>query len=227
MSTEPVAETPFNPLDKRNLARSVAEALLRRPVCPLPSPYSRGKQRASEAFSGAGIYAIYYVGAYEHYAAVAAKNREDRWEWPIYVGKAVPKGARKGGFGLEAATGTVLYDRLREHARSIEQAENLALADFCCRYLVVDDIWILLGEALLIETFMPIWNKVIDGFGIHDPGSGRAGQQRSRWDVLHPGRPFAMRLQGSVRSGEEIIRNLRRYLAGEDAEIVEEDTGGG
>ena len=70
---------------------------------------------------------------------MAKENRDNLWNWPIYVGKAVPKGSRKGGFGLGMSPGTVLYDRLREHARSIDQVENLQLADFCCRYLVVDD----------------------------------------------------------------------------------------
>ncbi len=31
-------------------------------------------------------------------------------------------------------------------------------------------------------------NKIIDGFGNHDPGKGRYNQLRSRWDKLHPGR---------------------------------------
>ncbi|MGN0878536.1 MAG: hypothetical protein ACI4WT_03650 [Oligosphaeraceae bacterium] len=41
---------PFNPLDKRNLAESITDAMLARPVSKLPpSP-----------FIAAGIYAIYY-----------------------------------------------------------------------------------------------------------------------------------------------------------------------
>ena len=43
---------------------------------------------------------------------------------------------------------------------------------FQCRYLVVDDIWIPLGEALLIAKFSPIWNKVVDGFGNPRPRKG-------------------------------------------------------
>lgn len=46
-------ENPYNPLDKKNLGASVAEALLERTVHPL------GKL---EVFVGAGIYAIYYTG---------------------------------------------------------------------------------------------------------------------------------------------------------------------
>ncbi len=73
----------------------------------------------------------------------------------------------------------MLYHRLREHAASIQQVSNLSLDDFLCQYLVVDDIWISLGESLLIEKFSPIWNTILVGFGNHDPGKGRYNQQRS------------------------------------------------
>jgi len=74
------------------------------------------------------------------------------------------------------------------------KASNLSLEDFHCRYLVVDDIWIPLAESLLIEMFSPLWNLVIDGFGNHAPGAGRYNQQKSPWDVLHPGRAWAEKL---------------------------------
>lgn len=158
-----MSEPPYNPLDKKNLGISVADALLARPVYSLP-PENR--------FVGAGIYAIYYVGNYPAYAPIAERNRDGLFEAPIYVGKAIPAGARRGG-GLGVTTGPVLFRRLSEHAQSIAQVENLELSDFLCRYLVVDDIWIPLGESLLIERFVPVWNSTIDGFGNHDPGSGR------------------------------------------------------
>ena len=129
------------------------------------------------------------------YAELVEKNRGEQYLWPIYVGKAVPAGARKGGFGLGADPGQVLYKRLAEHAASIEQAHNIDLADFRCRFLVVDDIWIPLAESLLIEMYLPLWNRKIDGFGNHDPGKGRYNQQKSAWDLIHPGRPWAEKLQ--------------------------------
>lgn len=132
-------EPPYNPLDKRNLGVSVADAMLQQPVVSLPPP---------ERFIAAGIYAVYYVGAYQPYAPIAERNRNGQFGQPIYVGKAVPAGARKGGLGLDVPTGSVLYDRLAEHAKSIEQTENLDLSDFFSRYLAVDDIWIPLGFAL-------------------------------------------------------------------------------
>lgn len=197
-------ELPFNPLDKRNLGTSVAEALLARQRDSLPP---------ADKFVAAGVYAIYYQGLFEPYQPIAARNQaNDGNDTPIYIGKAVPAGARKGGFGLDSSPGTVLFNRLQEHADSIQHSDNLSLKDFFCRYLAVDDIWIPLGEALLIEMYAPLWNRVIDGFGNHDPGSGRYQGKRSAWDVLHPGRQWAKNLQEG-KSREEIIASVNSFLS--------------
>ena len=84
---------------------------------------------------------------------------------------------------------------------------NLDVGDFVYRFIVLDDIWIPLGENILIETFKPLWNVAVDGFGINDPGRGRIGQKLSAWDVLHPGRKYAARLLGG---GPELIAVLGR-----------------
>lgn len=193
---------PFNPLDKLHLGESVGQAMLRQPVMPLDE--LRG-------FDGAGLYAIYYSGDFEAYEALASRNQGGEFNAPIYIGKAVPKGARKGG-GLEANPGRVLFNRLIQHGRSIEEATNLSLGDFHCRYLIVDDIWIPLGESLLIARFNPLWNKLVDGFGNHDPGKGRHAGLRPRWDVLHPGRPWAERCRPREESAEQIVGEVRDYL---------------
>lgn len=195
-------EEPYNPLDKRNLAETTAKALLARRVGPLPPP---------EPFVGAGIYAIYYTGDFPAYRRIAERNRGGRFEAPIYVGKAIPPGARKGGYGLGESPGRVLFNRLREHAESISQAQNLNLADFVCRYLVTDDIWIPLVEALLIEKFRPVWNWLIHGFCIYDPGKRRP-QERSEWDTLHPGRSFAGPLPPNQRTAEDLFVFLNTQL---------------
>ena len=198
--------TPYNPLNKRNLGESVARELLARPVEQLPP----------QIFVGAGVYAMYYTGEhqpYEPYKMIATHGQEPETAVPIYVGKAVPAGARVGGFGLDANPGNVLFARLRQHAESINQARNLSLQDFHCRYLIVDDIWIPLAESILIETFAPLWNTTVAGFGNHDPGAGRYNQQRSAWDVLHPGRIWADRLQPYARTEREIVAAVRHALA--------------
>jgi hypothetical protein len=207
------AENPYNPLDKTNLGRSVSDALLRMNSRPMPRP----KAPRSEGFQGAGVYAIYYLGThalFPAYGPVAALNTEGQFAQPIYVGKAVPRGSRKAGIGLGASVGFSLFDRLREHAESIEQATNLDIRDFVCRYLVVDDIWIPLGESLLIRQSRPVWNLVLDGFGNHDPGGRRATQQRSPWDVVHPGRPWAEKLAGHPKDASTLISEIGAFLAG-------------
>ena len=97
---------PCNPLAKINLGRSVAEALL---LCPVAS------LAQVPDIMGAGVYAIYYTGDFGPYAPVAEKNRDSVFGQPIYVGKAVPKGARKGGLAFDASKGRSLRERLRQH----------------------------------------------------------------------------------------------------------------
>jgi len=143
---------------------------------------------------------------------IAKANRREDYSRPLYVGKAVPSGARKGGYDVDASPGNVLYRRLMQHSESISQAENLDLSDFACRWLVVDDIWIPLGESLLINRLSPVWNQALDGFGNHDPGKGRYGGQRPPWDVLHPGRVWATRFKDNAKSPEEIIARVRKHL---------------
>ena len=195
---------PFNPLDKRNLGECVANALLARPVVSL---------KQLQPFTGAGVYAIYYAGDFPAYKELSARNRGETWRSPIYVGKAVPAGSRKGGMGLGDSPGQVLFKRLREHLESIEAASNLNSADFGCRFLTVDDIWIPLGESLLIARFSPLWNTLVDGFGNHDPGKGRHAGLRPRWDTLHPGRAWADRLQTRDETATAIQREIKEILA--------------
>ncbi len=204
-------DAPFNPLDKLHLAESLAEAVLKRPVNVLPP---------RERFEGAGIYAIYYGGDFPPYKPIAKRNRENAGTAPIYVGKAVPPGARKGGFGLDAEPGNALLKRLREHAKSLEEAINLDVDHFSCRYLVCDDIWIPLGEALLIARFQPPWNVLIEGFGIHKPGKGRKKQVTSKWDTLHPGRGLARGLPLNPMSQDTIVKLVGDFFAGKDVPIL-------
>ncbi len=194
---------PFNPLAKTNLAESiVGQLLMRPPIC----------MTDLTRFRGAGIYAIYYNGNFHAYQPLVEMNDQGPSVPPIYVGKAVPKGARKGG-DLEASPGNVLYNRLGQHVNSIQEATNLAVNEFTCRYLTLDDIWIPLAEALLIAKFSPLWNTLVDGFGNHDPGKGRHKGVRSRWDTLHPGRKWAKPLLDRKETTDIIISDVRRFFA--------------
>ncbi len=197
----------YNPLDKINLGKSVADALLEQPVHPLG---------AVPTFEGAGIYVLYYRGDFPAYAPIAEANGEDA-VWPIYIGKAIPSGGRKGTSLSASARGMPLYKRLSEHRESIAEAEHgagtLAVRDFMVRYLTVDDIWIPLGESLLIARFRPVWNIVVDGFGNHDPGKGRYNGLRPLWDHLHAGRGWAERCVPRDDDPSAVYERIRDYLA--------------
>ncbi len=195
--------SPYNPLDKLNLAKSIEMELLGREPEPLGELSN---------IAGAGVYAIYYTGNFPAYEPVAARNQNGAFTCPIYVGKAIPKGGRKGGLSLDASSGKALSERLTQHAQSISEASNLRIEDFHARYLVVDDIWIPLGENMLIESFRPVWNQVIDGFGNKDPGNRRATQYKSPWDVLHPGRRFAEKLADNPHSQGEYLRRINSFF---------------
>ncbi|KNY09963.1 restriction endonuclease Eco29kI [Achromobacter piechaudii] len=197
---------PFNPLDKKNLGASVAEALVSQPAHPLG---------AMVPFFGAGIYAIYYHGQHEAYGLISEHNRADlaNPSIPIYVGKAVPQGARKGKVMPDPTRSKALFGRLQEHAESIVAAGSLSIDDFTCRYLVVDEIWIPLGESLMIAKFSPLWNLIVEGFGNHDPGAGRYNGLRPRWDTLHPGRAWALKCKERSETEVEITREVKNHLA--------------
>lgn len=193
----------YNPLDKRNLGESVEKALLESPVHPFP---------LGESFEGAGIYVIYYSGNFPPYKAIAAQNKGKKPTQPIYVGKAIPSGGRKGNSDFDEDAGEVLYRRLSEHVESIQQTKGLRVQDFSCRYLVVDDVWIPLGETLLITKFNPLWNVVVDGFGNHDPGKGRYKGKRPNWDTLHPGRKWAAKCKPSKKTKKEILKDIGDFF---------------
>lgn len=150
---------------------------------------------------------------------MSERNRGANPLQPIYVGKAVPPGARKGGFALGAAPGSALFRRLREHARSIGETKNLKVEHFSCRFLVSDDIWIPLGESLLIEQLKPLWNVLIEGFGIHTPGKNRP-QQTSKWDTLHPGRKLASGLLPNAQRPKRLVGLIADFHAGKAVPIL-------
>lgn len=198
------APTVFNPLDKKNLGESIVQALLESPLTRI---------NEVEAFKGAGVYAIYYFGNFPHYVTLA-KRTNQHGEPPIYVGKATPQGGRKGSSLTSSLESEALHSRLKEHAKSIDSVEELKVADFWCRFIVVDDIWIPLAEALLIQRFNPLWNTVVEGFGNHDPGKGRYNGKRPLWDLLHPGRKWAKKCKPPRQSLDAVLSDVSRYMRG-------------
>lgn len=195
---------PFNPLAMESLASSIVQQLLRNPPIPLSS---------IQKFYGAGLYAIYYAGGFPAYEVIREKNINDKWSLPIYVGRAVSPGSRRGLIVGEGAKSTALYNRIREHAKSIIAAKNLDIDDFYVRWLVVEDIWIPLGETALIRATQPVWNAVLDGFGNHDPGKGRRKGAVSPWDTVHRGRKWAEKHEPADKVVEErLLKDVIQYL---------------
>jgi len=200
----------YNPLDYSNLTKSCVEELLRRQIHPLPMV---------KAFPGAGIYALFYQGNFGPYQHERIRSLDSTK--PIYVGKAVPAGARKGL--AKQSTGTPLFNRIKQHTASIVAAPTLRVEDFACRYLVVTPLWITMAERFLLEHYQPIWNVILDGFGNHDPGKRRYEGEITWWDALHPGRNWASRL-APTRSAAAARKRLREFLEGKrPAEIPAED----
>jgi len=196
-------ESVFNPLAKRNLGKSVVDALLESAALPLADVGN---------FPGAGVYAIYYCGSFPGYKPLSDLNQQGA-EYPIYVGKAIPKGGRKGTSADASLDSIALSKRLQEHRASIEAVHSLRIQDFSYRCLVVDDIWISLGETLIIQRFQPLWNQVVDGFGNHDPGAGRYEGMRPSWDELHPGRSWATKCKPPKLTKSQIIQTIDAYMA--------------
>lgn len=176
------------------------------PVHVLPPP---------ERFLGAGVYALYYTGKTNPYLKYAELNRLS-YDFPIYVGKAVPKGWRQSRQvdSIDKQSSN-LYSRLREHARSINSTSNLSVHDFSCRFMIFEGASSdMIGtlEASIIKWKRPLWNSCLDGFGNHTPGKGRFQQAPSEWDVVHPGRPWAEKCKGKARARQTIVRGIQAFL---------------
>ena len=181
------------------------------------------KMTSFSRFHGAGVYAIYYTGKSDYYVPLYTQNRLE-FHQPIYIGKAVPNGWRQAKDGKIGSATFELLRRLNEHSKSISQANNLNHADFSCRFMILEDTANhLIGtvEAALIRHYRPIWNTMIDGFGNHDPGSGRYNQAKSEWDILHPGRTWADKCIGLSASLNKVEEKVTVYFTLKNKKDVE------
>lgn len=195
---------PYNPLDLEALGLSLIRELERRPA---------GKLADMAQFDGSGIYALYYVGAADPYTLVGEYNQATGCALPIYVGRAREPGSRQGLNPFEPVSGPLLWDRIKQHRKSIMDAASLDVADFRVSALVCMPIWIPLAEAVAIRRYRPLWNSQLQGFGIHAPGKGRSNQKRSQWDQLHPGRGFAKTLKKNMKSQAALLALVRESAA--------------
>ena len=184
------------------LIEEALEFFLKSPTEPLPP---------EEIFSGGGVYALYYSGNFPEYESIFKHNPFV----PIYVGKAVLPGWRQARGTLKEGA-SALYSRLKEHSRSIDATDNLKIAHFKCKFIVLkgsESDLISTVEAALTRKYNPLWNSHIDGFGNHDPGKGRYEQALSEWDALHPGRLWTSRLKGATPDKNKIRDKIGKYNA--------------
>ncbi len=190
----------FDPGNPDTAGRLVGLALLAQERVPL--------ERIARTY-GSGVYAIYYEGDHPAYAPVSGT------ETPLYVGKADPKipDAR-----TSRDQGPQLYGRLADHRRMIRTVGDharlnalphpLRLEDFHCRRLVCATNAQLVAERHLISTFNPIWNNEVGicwGISKHGDAAKTRKNKRSPWDVLHPGRIWAMHEDLEDKMSEDVI----------------------
>lgn len=187
-------DASFDPANPDTIGRLVVLALLaqdRVPLLELRPTY------------GSGVYAIYYIGAHPAYAEIA------QTETPIYVGKADPDEPRASN---PREQGVRLFGRLADHRDAIREVEGYAtdnglpnplrVEDFECRRLVCATNAQLVAERHLIDVFKPAWNsetKICFGISKHGDNADTRRNKKSPWDVLHPGRDWAM--TSPVREG--------------------------
>lgn len=198
----------FDPAKPSIAGRLVALALVAQPLVPLSK---------LDKMYGSGVYAIYYFGPHPAYKKISGT------ETPIYVGKADPRSS-------EARTpreqGPQLYGRIKDHQKAIGTVEKYALnqrdqfalrlQDFQYRRLVVATNAQLTAERYLISLFEPIWNeetRISWGISKHGDSATKRSNDRSPWDVLHPGRKWAMsNILRDKKSSDQILREIDLHL---------------
>jgi hypothetical protein len=164
--------TFYDPMGTENVTSAICRELEHQPLVLLDPPIDR--------FDGSGLYAIYFRGtSFGLYAPLAGLKI------PVYVGQALSHNSATG-----AATGgrSPVWSRVQQHSQSIAGAENLSLADFGVRLLLLPDVHSDLGENGLRVFYRPVWNAILTGFGSHEQGASTRQSSRSRWDTVHPGR---------------------------------------
>lgn len=185
----------YDPLTWENLMAGLVAHFERQPSISLA---------AVDNVRGPGVYVLFYNGPYPAYAPISGTPK------PIYAGKAVPEGTRKGTVKKNAGR-FALRGRLRDHHKSLAAATNLDVNDFECRALAVVPVWITLAERFLFDYYAPVWNKVLDGFGNKDQGGERKTGKASLWDTLHPGREWAAE-RVRTRSEEDVLALVAEFF---------------
>ena len=189
----------YNPDPNNEIARRMLEEFESRRAFPL-----RDVRRRS--FGHGGVYALYYNGPFALYQSIRSPDSRI----PIYIGKA------------DGDVGT----RLKSHFKSINNAYNLDLDHFTVRVLPLTAAWAVWTEALFHEHYDPLWIRgAFTGFGNNNPGSKRSDGKASNWDVIHPGREWALTMSRSSNARVQLKAEQERWEL-ENANLVVELFGG-
>jgi hypothetical protein len=161
----------YDPLGTTSVTAAICRELERQPLISLYSGIDR--------FEGSGLYAIYYRG--ESLPLYAPLRDHDI---PLYAGQALSHNSRTG---VAARSANPLWQRIRQHSRSIIEAA-LPIGEFAGRLLRLPDVHADLGENGLRVFYQPVWNVVLHGFGSHEQGASTRQSGRTKWDTVHRGR---------------------------------------
>jgi hypothetical protein len=102
--------------------------------------------------------------------------------------------------------------RLTEHRFSIEQV-GLGVENFTYRFIPLSVGWTRMAEWLLTNSFHPVWNKVLKGFGNKSSFSDDRAKSTKicMFDTFHPGRK-AVTGGRQTRSLEKVTEHLKGGL---------------
>lgn len=104
-----------------------------------------------------------------------------------------------------------MIKKVSEFAINNNLPHPLHIEDFMCRRLVCATNAQLVAERHLIGTFRPLWNKEMNicwGISKHGDDAKKRSNKRSPWDVMHPGRDWAMDEILKDKKSPEVITAL-------------------
>jgi len=195
------AYTPesYDPLSTEQISNTICAMFERQPLVSMVHEIPR--------FDGAGLYALYYRGE-----SVPLYLPLSELQIPVYVGKGA---ASNSATGAKATAWRPVYDRLRKHRRSMEEA-GLPLREFRFRALLLPDVHANLGENGLRVGYQPVWNHTLTGFGGNEQGSSTRQSKKSKWDTVHDGRSRTH--GGVVYQAEKLRAAAEAHIAKQVAE---------
>ena len=126
-----------------------------------------------------GVYLIYYVGTTSLYGNLVNPSQGR----PIYIGMSR----------------TDILDRLKNHRKKVEDAEDLDVRNFDVRFLIVDiEHFAPSIEGALIEFYNPLWNDKNVKFNF-----GNAESDNNNWKKYH--------VDQNEYTRTDMIERVRKY----------------